>query len=116
MGRTLGELSSPMRTMAEDLLWALDDLGIDVVIVCTGRTQAEQDDCIRRGTSKVKHSKHQDGNAIDVCPSVLIRTKNWSPSDPLWERVGEIGESVGLVWGGRWKGNKRDCPHFELPE
>ena len=28
-----------------------------------------------------------------------------------WEEIGEIGESCGLVWGGRWK--NPDRPHFQ---
>jgi len=31
---------------------------------------------------------------------------------PDYEEAGKIGESVGLIWGGRWK--KPDYPHFEL--
>jgi len=32
---------------------------------------------------------------------------------PDYEEAGSIGESVGLVWGGRWK--PRDLCHFQLP-
>jgi len=32
---------------------------------------------------------------------------------PDYEEAGSIGESVGLVWGGRWK--NRDLCHFQLP-
>lgn len=31
--------------------------------------------------------------------------------DPLWEKIGDIGEALGLSWGGRWKWPDR--PHFE---
>lgn len=37
---------------------------------------------------------------------------NWSLSHPHWQRAGQIGKELGLVWGGDWK--KRDGPHFEL--
>ena len=33
----------------------------------------------------------------------------------LYCQLGEIGESLGLSWGGRWHSIK-DYPHFELPE
>jgi hypothetical protein len=33
---------------------------------------------------------------------------------PDYEEAGKIGESVGLVWGGRWK--IPDYPHFQLKE
>ena len=58
-------------------------------------------------------SNHEGGNAFDVVP--LNNGKAWwnAPMD-IWQRIGEIGESVGLKWGGRWEGTKRDLPHFEL--
>ena len=31
--------------------------------------------------------------------------------DPLWEKIGDLGEALGLEWGGRWK--RPDRPHFE---
>lgn len=33
---------------------------------------------------------------------------------PLFKRVGEIGESLDLIWGGRWK-SIQDASHFEVP-
>ncbi len=33
----------------------------------------------------------------------------------LWQRMGEIGESVGLEWAGRWSPKKREYPHFQQP-
>ena len=36
----------------------------------------------------------------------------WDADDEIWHRIGEIGESLGLRWGGRWK--QRDMGHFEL--
>jgi peptidoglycan L-alanyl-D-glutamate endopeptidase CwlK len=32
---------------------------------------------------------------------------------PLYDRAGEIGEALGLVWGGRFK-SLPDRPHYEL--
>jgi soluble lytic murein transglycosylase-like protein len=36
-------------------------------------------------------------------------------NSPHWERLGELGESLGLTWGGRWN-TRTDRPHFELPK
>lgn len=55
-------------------------------------------------------SKHIDGLAIDLVP-VKDGKYWWTAPALVWERMGEIGESVGLSWGGRWK--TADCPHFE---
>lgn len=35
--------------------------------------------------------------------------------DPRWLQIGELGEKVGLEWGGRWSKPKRDRPHFQRP-
>ncbi len=58
-------------------------------------------------------SKHLDGIAIDLAPSVDGNIP-WGAAFEVWEKYGEIGESVGLEWGGRWK--TRDCPHYERKE
>jgi len=53
-------------------------------------------------------SIHQFGYAFDV---VVIKdgVPSWKPSD--YERVGEIAESLGLQWGGRWR--LKDYCHFQ---
>ena len=66
-------------------------------------------------------SKHLDGKAIDIVPvfdgKIPWNIKNQEIAD-LYIRIGKIGESVGLEWGGRWKpldkfGVGKDAPHFE---
>lgn len=56
-------------------------------------------------------SKHIQGKAIDFAP-VKDGKVWWSAPATVWETMGEIGESCGLKWGGRWK--NKDCPHFEM--
>lgn len=66
-------------------------------------------------------SKHLDGKAIDIVPVVNGRIPwniNSQEIADLYIRIGKIGESVGLEWGGRWKpidkfGVGKDAPHFE---
>lgn len=57
-------------------------------------------------------SKHIEGKAVDIAPM-----KNgviwWNAPEEVWQTMGEIGESCGLKWGGRWKDCK-DTPHFEV--
>jgi len=38
----------------------------------------------------------------------------WEETDTAWLKIGQIGESLGLVWGGRWK--QKDLGHFQLPD
>ena len=63
---------------------------------------------IANGTSKVQHSKHEDGLAIDIAPfeTYAIAGGNkleWDTDNPIWLRIGQIGESLNLRWGGRFK-------------
>lgn len=68
-------------------------------------------------TPKVTNAKpgdsyHQYGLAIDAVPRAYKALPDWNPNGPLWVRIGEIGESFGLEWGGRW--SRPDRPHFQL--
>lgn len=56
-------------------------------------------------------SKHIDGRAVDIAP-MRNGVIWWSAPEEVWEKMGIIGESTGLEWGGRWKENK-DTPHFQ---
>jgi len=56
-------------------------------------------------------SKHLEGRAIDLAPSQDGKAIWWAAPAKVWERMGEIGESAGMAWGGRWK--NKDSPHFE---
>jgi D-alanyl-D-alanine carboxypeptidase len=117
MSRSLSDLSEHFRPLAVELIARAVEAGIQVRIIDTLRTETEQQENLRRGvswTAKSKHLPDESGkaNAIDLGPIECLSLKNWAPLHPAWERLGEIGESVGLTWGGRWK--VRDCSHFEL--
>ncbi len=102
-----------MRPLAKELLrQAL--LEFPVTVIETLRTPEQQAMNVKHGVSWTLHSKHLTGDAIDIAPSEVLLLKNWAPLHPHWERLGEIGESLGLEWGGRWK--QRDCPHFQIKE
>lgn len=126
MGRQLNELAPAFRAKAVELLARLTEAQIPVLITATGRTQAEQDAAVARGTSKVQRSRHQDGCAIDVVPYAIFQLAGpdklqWDVRDPVWKRIGAIGEALGLRWGGRFgesapgAGDGWDMGHFELP-
>jgi peptidoglycan L-alanyl-D-glutamate endopeptidase CwlK len=117
MSRALNDLHHSFRPLAFELLARCVEKRIYVVIVDTLRTQIEHEINLAKGVSWIQHSKHLDGLAIDIClvdeyklhgPNKL----DWSASNPAWQELGNIGESIGLRWGGRWK--KRDMGHFEL--
>lgn len=59
-------------------------------------------------------SNHEKGIAFDIVPMKLHDRllPNWG--SPNWKKLGEIGETLGLQWGGRWR--KPDRPHFQSIE
>ena len=118
MSRKLDDLSGRFRPLAMALLARLTEHGIQVMIVDTLRTPAEHQQNLANGSSWVKHSKHLDGDAMDICPYDIYSLHGadklqWDATQPVWTKIGLIGESVGLKWGGRW--TKRDMGHFEYP-
>lgn len=61
--------------------------------------------------AKPGQSAHNFGAAFDVC---FKGHDPYPDDDALWESLGQVGEAVGLVWGGRWQ-KLVDRPHFEHP-
>lgn len=125
MSRSLNDLKPEFRRIAVEVLAQLLEADIHVMIVCTGRTQAEQDAAVAAGRSKVRVSKHQVGLAMDVCPLAVWQLHGpdklqWGP-DPAWQRIGAIAERNGLRWGGRFgesrpgAGDGWDPGHIEAP-
>lgn len=105
-----------MKPLAMELLARCVEAGFAVFIVDTLRTAAEHRANLAKGVSWTKHSKHLDGDAIDLCPFEQYALHgpdklNWDSADPVWQKIGVIGEALGLRWGGRWK--QADLGHFE---
>lgn len=111
--------------------WFMEDAakaGIDVLTTCTYRSSAEQNALYAQGrtttgrivtNAKGGQSAHNftiDGKpaakAFDIVP-VINGKPEWNVSNPVWEKLGDIGISVGLDWGGQWT-RFSDYPHFEL--
>lgn len=117
MDRRLDSLDPRFKPFAIELIARLIEAAIPVVIINTRRTQAEQDAAKASGHSWVTRSRHQDGLAIDLVPYDAFQAHGpdkllWNAADPVWATMGEVGEKLGLTWGGRWV--VRDMGHFEL--
>lgn len=117
MSNKLADCTPALRDkIAQMIVWAAQR-GIGVIVIDTVRTEAEQQANIANGVSWTKQSKHLPGEdglarACDLAPQVCTTLKNWAPEHPYWKKLGEIGESLGLKWGGRWK--HKDMGHFEV--
>jgi hypothetical protein len=111
MSKRIEDLHPSFQRKALELIEECHLAGIRLTIIDTLRTEAEHQANLKKGVSWVKRSKHLDGLAIDVCPTVLLKEKGWAPASPLWQQLGEIGERLGLRWGGRWR--VKDLGQFE---
>ena len=117
MSRALDDLDERFKPIVFEFLARTVERGIPVLIVNTRRTAAEQAIHVANGTSWVKYSKHQDGLAIDIVPYLIYQEYGedklqWRGDDPIWKKLGAIGERLGLRWGGHF----RDYGHFEYVE
>lgn len=105
---------------AYKLAVAKTPVGVHPIIVQTLRTFEEQDALYQKGRTrpgpKVTNAKagssfHNYGLALDFCLEVNGKLK-WVV-DKNWLLVVECFKKYGFEWGGDWKGNFKDFPHFE---
>lgn len=122
--RDQSQLHPKLQKKIEKFLAKCEKEGYKVRITECLRTKEEQDALYAQGRSKpgaiVTNAKgssyqsmHQWGVAFDIC-----RNDSKGPyydKDGFFDKVGKIGQSVGLEWGGSWKSIK-DKPHFQLPD
>lgn len=136
MSRSLDDLHIKSRPAFFAFLARATEAGIPLQIVFTGRTATEQAALYAIGrtdgqpaskqvtwTLDSKHvmSAKQEGKslAIDVCPFDTYQLHGddklkWDDTDPVWAKLGEIGQSVALKWGVVDSGGRRkDLGHFE---
>lgn len=120
-GETAG-LHPKLRPLAIAVVgqFAMDDV---IVVITSGtRTYEQQAKLHEDWINKVKgagtaaapgYSMHNFALAWD---STLFQRHS---SEPIWDSpkykvMGSYGQSVGLFWGGVWKGKDEDQPHLEL--
>lgn len=61
--------------------------------------------------AKPGYSAHNFGLAFDIVP--VVNGKAVWDDMTLFTRIGHIGQSMGLEWGGAWSSFK-DMPHFQM--
>ncbi len=99
--------------------------GIPILITQGLRTCEEQDALYARGrtvpplgqqhiVTKARggYSWHNFGLAFDIVVLDAIGKANWDTKHPAWAQAAAVGKSLGLEWGGDWRGFK-DLPHFQ---
>jgi hypothetical protein len=116
MTRSLDALSPRFKPLAIELLARACEAGIPVLIVQTLRTPEEHAANLAQGVSWTTHSKHLDGDAIDICPYETFALHGpdklqWNAGDPAFATLAAIGRRLGLRCGFDWK--QKDAGHFE---
>lgn len=107
-------LHPTFRNKVIKLIYECRKQGIDLRVVETYRTPERQEYLKRKRHTKLSggNSKHQHFIAVDVVP-VVDNLPRWHDTK-LWKKIGKIGKSEGLIWGGDWK-KFYDPGHFEYP-
>jgi peptidoglycan L-alanyl-D-glutamate endopeptidase CwlK len=118
--RNINDLLPHIKVRVEKFIELCDEEGIDLLITSTYRDNESQEALYEQGrtrpgkivtNAKPGESWHNYRCAIDIVP--LINGKpNWDGSDPIWQRIGELGEQAGLEWAGRWRTFK-ELAHFQ---
>ena len=143
MSRLLSELHPQVEAMCRTFMAGCAAKGLDVLITCTYRSRAEQDELYAQGRTKPgkivtnakggqsSHNFTMGGKpaslAFDIVPlrhgkpvwGVTGDGMDDNPTDDdrddleLWQRIREVAETAGLASASRWK-TMREWPHFEI--
>ena len=122
--RKIEDLHPKVADVCRKFMAACEAQDIDIIITSTYRDAESQNALYAQGrtkpgsvvtNAKAGQSWHNWRCAFDVVP-----LRNGKPvwgtmgkDLELWNKVGAIGESVGLEWAGRWK-RMREFPHFQF--
>jgi len=138
--RKISDLHEDIKDKATAFLDACRHAGVELIVTCTMRSNAEQEALYAQGrkpldevnrlrklaglsaltgkprivtNAKPGQSKHNSGRAFDVVLLDDAGKPVWDDRDERWQLIGEIGKQCGLVWAGTWKTFK-EYPHFEV--
>lgn len=128
LSKKIEHLHPDLQSKCAEFLTKCADVGLDVHLIFTYRSPDEQDKIYAQGrTTPGKIVTNLNGLRSKHC-----FTLNGAPaakafdfgifdgkayvgngSDPRYTTAGEIGEGLGLTWGGRWK-QPFDPGHLEI--
>ena len=129
--RDVKQLNPDLQKKVDQLVKLCANNGIKIGIGECLRTVAEQDALYAKGRTadgsivtnckgSTYSSMHQWGVAfdfyliMDVDGDGKTGDDAYNDASGLFAKVGKLGQSIGLEWGGSWK-SPVDKPHFQLP-
>lgn len=105
--KKLDKLQREFKKKVEAFLESCEESNVKIFITETWRSEERQQELIKKGLSKIKHSLHQDGLAFDIGFRGELYPKDFS----MWRTVADIARKHGIDWGyDLWKWDK---PHFQ---
>lgn len=121
--RDINALHPDLQEKISELLAVCEQSGLKIGICECLRTKAEQDALYAKGRTapgsivtnakgSTYSSMHQWGVAFDFYRN--DGSSAYKDADGFFTKVGKIGQSLGLEWGGDWE-KPVDKPHFQLP-
>lgn len=122
--RNINKCHPRLIELSKKLVSACRGQGLIIGIGESFRTKEEQDALYAKGRTAPGNivtnakgssysSHHQWGTAFDIYRNDGKGV--YTDCDGFFEKVGKIGKSIGLEWGGDWK-SPVDKPHFQLPD
>lgn len=114
----ISKLHPSIRNKARAFINEAEKQGMKLKVTSGGRTYEEQNKLYAQGrttsgnivtNAKAGYSWHNFFLAFDVVP-VENGKINWNSKN--WKKIGALGKTFGLEWGGDWKTFK-DLPHFQ---
>jgi len=108
--RSLSDLNPKVAALCSEFINRCKLQGIDIIITSTYRDTESQNALYAQGrtapgkkvtNAKAGQSFHNWKVAFDFVP--IVNGKPVWDNDELITKCGEIGESIGLEWAGRWK-------------
>lgn len=122
--RKIDDLHPKVAVMCKKFIAECNKQDIDIIITSTYRDSESQTALYAQGRTKpgsiVTNAKAGQSFHNWKCAFDVVPMRNGKPvwgtmgkDLELWNKVGAIGESVGLEWAGRWKRFK-EFPHFQF--
>jgi peptidoglycan L-alanyl-D-glutamate endopeptidase CwlK len=120
--RDIEALYPAVKEKAKELIELCKKEKIDLIITSTFRDIESQNRLYAQGRTlkgkKVTNAKggqsyHNYRVAFDVVPVVAGKAV-WN-NNKLWKKIGGLGMSIGLEWGGSWQ-SIHDLPHFQYTQ
>lgn len=114
--REISDLHPYVAELCNRLVELCKSVGIDIIVTSTLRDAEYQRHLFENApgsTNTPLVGPHAFGLAFDVVP--VVNGKAVWNDHRLWNRIGLLGKSLGLEWGGDWR-SIVDKPHFQYTQ